>query len=60
VTAAFDIVRSVGLALPDVEATTKYVTVLRVDGIFRTGLRTHPSAEPETLVVRAGLACFRT
>ena len=57
VTAAFDIVRTVGLALPDVEATTKYdgSPVLRVDGIFMAGLATHPSAEPETLVVRAGL-----
>ena len=57
VTAAFDIVRTVGLSLPDVEATTKYdgSPVLRVDGIFMAGLATHPSAEPETLVVRAGL-----
>ena len=57
VTAAFDIVRTVGLALPDVEATTKYdgSPVLRVDGIFMAGLAMHPSAEPETLVVRAGL-----
>jgi hypothetical protein len=55
--AAFDIVRTVGLALPDVEATTKYdgSPVLRVDGIFMAGLAIHPSAEPETLVVRAGL-----
>src|SRR5438128_12585376 len=57
VTAAFDIVRNVGLALPDVEATTKYdgSPVLKVDGIFMAGLATHPSAEPGTLVVRAGL-----
>ena len=57
VTAAFDIVKTVGLALPDVEATTKYdgSPVLRVNGIFMAGIATHPSAEPETLVVRAGL-----
>src|SRR5438445_11451412 len=57
VTNAFDIVRTVGLALPDVEATTKYdgSPVLKVDGIFMAGLATHPSAEPGTLVVRAGL-----
>src|SRR2546422_10428065 len=57
VTAASDIVRTVGLALPDVEAATKYdgSPVLRVDGIFMAGLAMHPSAEPETLVVRAGL-----
>jgi hypothetical protein len=57
VMSAFDIVRTVGLALPDVEATTKYdgSPVLKVDGIFMAGLATHPSAEPDTLVVRAGL-----
>src|SRR5712691_13422049 len=57
VTGAFDIVRTVGLALSDVEATTKYdgSPVLRVDGIFMAGLATHPSAEPETLVIRARL-----
>jgi len=56
-TGAFDIVRTVGLALPDVEVTTKYdgSPVLKVDGIFMAGLATHPSAEPDTLVVRAGL-----
>ena len=56
-TGAFDIVRSVGLALPDVEATTKYdgSPVLKVDGIFMAGLAMHPSAELDTLVVRAGL-----
>ena len=53
---AFEMVRTVGLALPDVEATTKYdgSPVLKVGGIFMAGLATHPSAEPETLVVRAG------
>ena len=56
-TGAFDIVKSVGLALPDVEATTKYdgSPVLKVDGIFMAGLAMHPSAEPDTLVVRAAL-----
>jgi hypothetical protein len=56
-TSAFDIVRTVGLALPDVKAATKYdgSPVLKVDGIFMAGLATHPSAEPGTLVVRAGL-----
>jgi hypothetical protein len=54
---AFDIVRTVGLALPDVEATTKYdgSPVLKVDGMFMAGLATHPSAESDTLVVRARL-----
>jgi hypothetical protein len=57
VTDAFDIVRTVGLTLPHVEATTKYdgSPVLKVDGIFMAGLAMHPSAEPDTLVVRAAL-----
>jgi len=47
----------VGLALPDVEATTKYdgSPVLKAGGSFMAGLATHRSAEPETLVVRVGL-----
>ena len=46
----------VGLALPDVEATTKYdgSPVLKVGGAFMAGLATHRSAEPDTLVVRIG------
>jgi hypothetical protein len=53
--AAFEIVRTAGLALPDVEATTKYdgAPVLKVGGSFMAGLATHRSAEPDTLVVRA-------
>ncbi len=52
----FERVRTVGLALPDVEAATKYdgSPVLKVGGAFMAGLATHRSAEPETLVVRAG------
>jgi hypothetical protein len=54
---AFEMVRAVGLALPDVEAATKYdgSPVLRVGGSFMAGLAMHPSAEPDTLVVRYGL-----
>jgi hypothetical protein len=50
-------VKTVGLALPGVEATTRYdgSPVLKVGGIFMAGLATHRSAEPETLVVRSGL-----
>jgi hypothetical protein len=46
----------VGLALPDVEAATKYdgSPVLKVGGSFMAGLATHHSAEPDTLVVRVG------
>src|SRR5205823_2939796 len=52
---AFELVRSVGLALADVEAATRYdgSPVLRRGGAFMAGLATHPSAEPDTLVVRA-------
>lgn len=54
---AFDIVRTVGLAMPRVTASTKYdgSPVLKVDGVFLAGLAMHPSAEPDTLVVRHGL-----
>ena len=54
---AFDTVKDVGLALPDVEVATKYdgAPVLKVSGCFMAGLATHPSAEPETLVVRASV-----
>ena len=54
---AFDTVRTVGLTLPDVVATTKYdgSPVLKVRGSFMAGLAMHRSAEPATLVVRAGL-----
>jgi hypothetical protein len=46
----------VGLALPDVEAATRYdgSPVLKRGGSFMAGLATHPSAEPGTLVVRSG------
>jgi hypothetical protein len=55
-TDGFEIVRAVGLTLPDVEATTKYdgSPVLKLGGCFLAGLATHPSAEPDTLVVRVG------
>src|SRR5262245_18142499 len=53
----FNVVRAVGLALPGVEAATRYdgSPVLKVGGCFMAGLATHPSAEPETLVVRCGV-----
>ena len=51
---AFAIVRAVGLALPDVEAATKYdgSPILKAGGSFMAGLAMHPSAEAGTLVVR--------
>jgi len=53
----FALVKAVGLALPGVEATTRYdgAAVLKVRGCFMAGLATHPSAEPGTLVVRSGV-----
>jgi len=53
---AFEIVRMIGLALPDVEAVTRYdgSPVLRLGGCFMAGLATHRSAEANTLVVRVG------
>lgn len=53
----FEVVKAVGLTLPDVESTIRYdrAPVLKVGGVFMAGLATHPSAEPETLVVRADL-----
>ena len=53
----FEAVRTVGLALPDVEATTKYdgSPVLKAGGSFMAGVAMHRSAEPESLVVRVTL-----
>ena len=51
----FAVVQAVGLALPDVEATTRYdgSPVLKLDGCFMAGIAAHRSAEPDTLVVRS-------
>jgi hypothetical protein len=53
-TKAFRRVRRIGLALPGVEVATKYdgSPLLKIGGCFMAGLAMHPSAEPETLVVR--------
>jgi len=50
----FDIVRKMGLSLPDVEAMTHWSgsPVLKARGCFMAGLAAHRSAEPGTLVVR--------
>jgi len=47
-------VSSIGLTLPGVEASTRYdgSPVLKLGGAFMAGVATHPSAEPETIVVR--------
>jgi len=54
---AFAIVEAVGLTLPDVETATKYdgSPMLKLGGCFMAGLATHPSAEPDSLVVRVSL-----
>jgi hypothetical protein len=56
-TAAFAMVQAIGLGLPDVEATIKYdgSPVLKLGGCFMAGLATHPSAEPDSLVVRLAI-----
>jgi hypothetical protein len=56
-TTAFEIVKTVGLALPEVEAMTNWagLPVLRVRGCFMAGLASHRSVEPGTLVVRCAL-----
>jgi hypothetical protein len=53
----FAVARTLGLRLAGVEGTTKYdgSPVLRVHGVFIAGLAMHPSAEPDTLVVRMNL-----
>jgi len=53
----FDIVRTVGLELPGVEASIRYdgSPVLKVGGVFVAGLATHESAEADSLVVRVDL-----
>jgi hypothetical protein len=52
---AFGRVRTAGLTLPGVRAVTRYdgSPALQVGGCFMAGLASHPSAEPETLVVRS-------
>jgi len=52
---AFDKVKAVGLTMPGVEAATRYdgSPVLKAGGSFMAGVAKHPSAEPETLVVRS-------
>jgi hypothetical protein len=51
---AFARVRRIGLTLPGVTTATCYdgSPRLQVGGCFMAGLATHPSAEPESLVVR--------
>jgi hypothetical protein len=54
---AFEMVRTEGLALPGVEESAKYdgSPVLKCGGAFMAGIAGHPSAEPDSLVVRIGI-----
>jgi hypothetical protein len=51
----FATVRTIGLTMPGVEAATSYdgSPRLKCGGVFMAGLATHPSAEPNSLVVRS-------
>ena len=51
----FDTVKEAGLTLPNVEASIRYdgSPVLKVFGVFMASISTHPSAEPNSLVVRS-------
>lgn len=55
--AAFAAVEAVGLTLPGVVAGTRYdgSPMLSLGGCFMAGVAMHPSAEPDTLVVRASV-----
>ena len=50
----FAVVRTIGLTMDGVEAATSYdgSPRLKCGGVFMAGLAMHPSAEPESLVVR--------
>ena len=51
--ATFDMVRKIGLALPDVEEGTMYGSpALKVHGRLLTCVAVHKSAEPGSLVIR--------
>jgi hypothetical protein len=54
---SFEAVKTVGLLLPDVQATKRYdgSPVLKLGGCLMVGLAIHPSAEPDTLWVRVKL-----
>ncbi len=52
----FDAVRKIGLALPDVEASTAWgAPALKVRGKLMACVPTHHSAEPDSLLVRVGV-----
>jgi hypothetical protein len=54
----FDLVREIGLSMPDVKADVKYdgSPVLKAGGSFMAGIATDESAEADSLVVRCDYA----
>jgi hypothetical protein len=52
---AFAAVQAIGLAMEGVAAMTRYdgAIVLKAGGMFMAAIATHPSAEPNSLVVRS-------
>ncbi len=52
---AFACVRAIGLSMDGVEAVKRYdgAIVLKAGGSFMAGIASHPSAEPNSLVVRS-------
>ena len=52
---AFAAIREIGLSMAGVEAVKRYdgATVLKAGGSFMAGIASHPSAEPNSLVVRS-------
>ena len=53
----FETVRRIGVTLPNVEPAIRYdgAPILKANGRFMAGLASHPSAEPQTLVVKIGI-----
>ena len=54
---SFETVSAMGLALPEVEATTNWAgrPVLKARGAFMAGIAFHHSAEPGSLLVRCAI-----
>jgi len=52
---AFAAIREIGLSMAGVEAVKRYdgATVLKAGGSFMAAVASHPSAEPNSLVVRS-------
>ena len=55
--ATFALVRKIARTMPAVEEAIRYdgARVLRLGGCFMAGIASHPSAEPDSLIVRISL-----